>query len=82
MQALLKKNMRDDSCLHFRPGVSNPDQGKCVTLELYFTFKLPAGKDAVFQSSHFWPYVTSINMWSYLSTIDLSGSVSSLTIFH
>ena len=29
-----------DSCLHFRPGVSNPDQGKCITLELYFTFEL------------------------------------------
>ena len=27
-----------DSCLHFIPGVSNPDQGKCITLELYFTF--------------------------------------------
>ena len=23
-----------DSCLHFIPGVSNPDQGKCITLEL------------------------------------------------
>ena len=41
--------MRDDSCLHFRPGVSNPDQGKCITLELYFTFKLSAGEDAAFQ---------------------------------
>ena len=41
--------MRDDSCLHFRHGVSNPDQGKCVTLELYFTFKLSAGEDAAFQ---------------------------------
>ena len=41
--------MQDDSCLHFRPGVSNPDQGKCITLELYFTFKLSAGKDTVFQ---------------------------------
>ena len=38
----------DDSCLHFRPGVSNPDQGKCFTLELYFT-KLSAGEDAAFQ---------------------------------
>ena len=41
--------MRDDSCLHFRPGVSNPDQGKGITLELYFTFKLSAGEDAAFQ---------------------------------
>ena len=31
-----------DSCLHFIPGVSNPDQGKCITLELYFTFELSA----------------------------------------
>ena len=42
------KNMRDDSCLHFRTGVSNPDQGKCITLELYITFKLWAGEDTVF----------------------------------
>ena len=48
MQASLKKNMRDDGCLHFKPGVSNPNQGKCVTLELYFTFKLSAGKDQYF----------------------------------
>ena len=41
--------MRDDSSLHFRPGVSNHDQGKCITLELYFTFKLSAGEDAAFQ---------------------------------
>ena len=41
--------MRDDSCLHFRPGESNPDQGKCITLKLYFTFKISAGKDAAFQ---------------------------------
>ena len=41
--------MGDDSCLHFRHGVSNPDQGKCITLELYFTFKLSAGEDAAFQ---------------------------------
>ena len=43
--------MRDDSSLHFtfRPGVSNHDQGKCITLELYLTFKLSAGKDAAFQ---------------------------------
>ena len=37
-----------DSCLHFIPGASNPDQGKCITLELYFTFELPADKDAAF----------------------------------
>ena len=43
------KNMRDDGCLHFRHGVGNPDQGKCITLELYFTFKLSAGEDAAFQ---------------------------------
>ena len=41
--------MRYDSCLHFRPGVSNPDQGKCIALELYFTFKLSAFEDAIFQ---------------------------------
>ena len=41
--------MRDDSSLHFRPGVSNPDQGKRITLQLYFTFKLSAGEDAAFQ---------------------------------
>ena len=41
--------MRDDSCLHFRPDVSNTDQGKCITLELYFKLKLSAGEDAVFQ---------------------------------
>ena len=41
--------MRDDSCLHFRHDVSNPDLGKCITLELYFTFKLSAGEDAAFQ---------------------------------
>ena len=37
-----------DSCLHFIPGVSNPDQGKCITLELYITFELSADEDAVF----------------------------------
>ena len=31
-----------DSCLHFIPGVSNPDQGKRITLELYFKFELSA----------------------------------------
>ena len=31
-----------DSCLPFIPGVSNPDQGKYITLELYFTFELSA----------------------------------------
>ena len=41
--------MRDDSRLHFRHSVSNPEQGKCITLELYFTFNLSAGEDAVFQ---------------------------------
>ena len=47
IQVLLKKNMHD-SCLHFIPGVSNPDQGKCITLELYFTFELSAEEDAAF----------------------------------
>ena len=28
---------------------SNHDQGKCITLELYFTFKLSASEDTVFQ---------------------------------
>ena len=37
-----------DSCLHFIPGVSNPDQGKCITLELYFAFELSADEDAAF----------------------------------
>ena len=41
--------MRGDSSLHFRPGVSNHDQGKCITIQLYFTIKLSAGEDAVFQ---------------------------------
>ena len=41
--------MHDDSSLHFRPGVSSHDQGRCITLQLYLTFKLSAGKDAVFQ---------------------------------
>ena len=41
--------MRDDSCLHFRHDVSNPDLGKCITLELYFTFKLSVGEGAAFQ---------------------------------
>ena len=41
IQVLLKKKMHD-SCLHFIPGVNNPDQGKCITLELYFTFELSA----------------------------------------
>ena len=31
-----------DSCLHFIPGVSNPDQGKYITLEL------SADEDATF----------------------------------
>ena len=31
-----------DGCLDFIPGVSNPDKGKCITLELYFTFELSA----------------------------------------
>ena len=37
-----------DSCLHFIPSVSKPDQGKCITLELYFTFELSADEDAAF----------------------------------
>ena len=40
-----------DSCLHFMPGVSNPDQGKRITLELYFTFDLSAGEDAAFMNN-------------------------------
>ena len=66
-----------DSCLHFIPGVSNPDQGKCIALELYFTFELLA--DAKTQHLHLhligviWLYVTLINMSSYLLPIDLSG---------
>ena len=31
-----------DSCLHFIPDVSSPDQAKCITLELYSTFELSA----------------------------------------
>ena len=37
-----------DSCLPFIPGVSNPDKGKCITLELYFTFEQSAEEDAAF----------------------------------
>ena len=37
-----------DSCLHFIPGVSNPDQEKYITLELYFTFEQSADEDAAF----------------------------------
>ena len=37
-----------DSCLHFIPDVSSPDQEKCITLELYFTFQLSADEDAAF----------------------------------
>ena len=40
--------MCDDSFLHFRPDVSNHDQRKCITFELYYTFKLWAGEDAIF----------------------------------
>ena len=49
IQVLPKKSMHDDSSSHFRPGVSNYDRGKCVTLGLCLPFKLPAGEDAVFQ---------------------------------
>ena len=69
-----------DSCLHFIPGVSNPDQGKCITLELYFTFELSADAKTQHLRSHLigviWLYVTLINMSSYLLPIDLNGSVS------
>ena len=37
-----------DSCLHFIPGVSNFDQGICITLELYITVELSADEDAAF----------------------------------
>ena len=46
---VLPRNMHDDSSLHFIPGVSNYDRGEYITLELYLTFKLLAGEDAVFQ---------------------------------
>ena len=42
IQVLLQQKNMHDSCLHFISGVSNPDQGKCITLELYFTFELLA----------------------------------------
>ena len=42
IQVLLEKKEMHDSCLQFLPGVSNLDQGKCITLELYFTFELSA----------------------------------------
>ena len=45
IQVLLEKNMHD-SCLHFIPGVSNPDHGKCITLELYFAFEPSTGNAA------------------------------------
>ena len=70
-----------DSCLHFIPGVSNPDQGKCITLELYFTFELSADEDAAFtftfnRRNLVISGYTLINMSSYLLPIDLNGSVS------
>ena len=46
-----------DSCLHFMPGVSNPDQGKRMTLELYLTFELSAGEDAAFTNNLVIPYI-------------------------
>ena len=52
IQVLLKKQNMHDSCLHFVPGVSNPDQGKCITLELYFTFELSADEDAAYLRLH------------------------------
>ena len=52
IQVLLTKNMLD-SCLHFIPGVSNPDQGKCITLELYFTFELSADEKKQHLRLHF-----------------------------
>ena len=50
-----------DSCLHFIPGVSNPDQGKCITLELYFTFELLA--DA--KTQHLLLHLTGV-IWLFL----------------
>ena len=44
-----------DSCLHFIPGVSNSDQGNCITLELYFTFELSADEDAALTFTFNWP---------------------------
>ena len=71
------------SCLHFIPGVSNPDQGKCITLELYFTLELSTHAKTQHLRLHLigviWLFVvnvTLINMSSYLLPIDLSGSVS------
>ena len=79
IQVLLLKNMHD-SCLHFIPGVSNPDQGKCIILELYFTFELSADKDAAFTFTFTFNrrnlVIRYINMSSYLLPIDLSGSFS------
>ena len=56
--------MRDDSCLRFRHGVINPDQGKCVTLELYFTFKLSAREDTAFQFEFSFTFSTCNNLVS------------------
>ena len=50
-----------DSCSHFIPGVSNPDQGKCITFELYFTFELSA--DAKMQHLHL--HLTAV-IWLFL----------------
>ena len=56
--------MRDDSCLRFRHGESNPDQGKCITLELYFTFKLSADEDAVFLFEFSFTFIICNNLVS------------------
>ena len=47
IQVLLKKK----TCVMIAAYIlkTNPDQVKCITLELYFTFKLSAGEDAAFQ---------------------------------
>ena len=46
IQVLLQKKNMHGNYLHYIPGVSNPGQRKCVTLELYFTFELSADEGA------------------------------------
>ena len=72
-----------DSYLHFIPGVSNPYQGKCIILELYFTFELSADGKTQHLRLHLigviWLFlvIRYINKYVVLPfTNCLSGSVS------
>ena len=52
-----------DSCLHFIPGVSNPDQGKRITFELYVRFELSADV----KTQHLRLHLTAV-IWLFLVT--------------